>query len=1040
MENQIIEPPSGPENTGPLGQNLGQPPAPENSDPGKKHNFGFYILGTISLILIGLGIYFLGGSGLFKGQLRLQQEEVEAIKECISGIPENIEGNLTAGGFYENWIYNLQIKENCAVEIASSDETKARIFYNKIISATPSADDPLTVTFTTENNLEGAALIWDFGDGTIEETTGETVKSHTYFLPESYPVRVLAKKSFGEKEVSLSAGKTVTVTAENNDTGGGEGKTGNDNQDGGGEGGDGTTGGGDGGGGDGTTDGGGDGGDGTTDGGDGETGGDGTVDGGTGGTSEVNLDFNLLCGDLQGYFIRSMDNHGDFLRDNSGKIIFPMIRIGVDPSYIGCYIEPISHDPKLNFPPEVWDVESYFFDFGDGSVQTNEITAASGPTLSVNRSEGHLYEKDGIYTINVEIRHKSGKIFKKSAVVELRPRIKIEWGGCGRFLDIPSPKLFFSATPLAQCRAKVESAHTYGKSTIKWDFGDGTVFEESRPDPDENKPPYVGKITSGTSHVFPAFGQYEVNITVSDEKGNTATTKHNSNIVQYPPINSIKAEYQIAGIEETNEGKKVTITDISSAIPQWAIEKWSWNWGDGSEPLNYDYKSKPPEIFHLYKFPAEGEGEKIYRPELTVSYGPVQKDSYSSPNDGVVFESTVSGDAEPVGSENPESGAVQNPDTNPEGNPDTNPAAADNGNFFADTFHSTLDGVDNLANPVTLGPGDAVAVMSYDLDSAAENIIKIRFNNKQWELDINQNEFITDNRADTATVKNNPQTEAAASSGGGGGGGGGGVSRGDTGFTRNKNPEKEPVKEQPVSESSDTAPVESETISRSTEEGTPEAANGSITIGDIIGLEQFVCLKAAEEPASFSDISPDNETINLLAAISYGGEAIFQGFSKDGIIIFNSEAFINRAEILKVLMVASCTPYNLPFTGNAFKDVAPKDWHYSFVGSAKEQNIVEGYEDNTYRPGQEVSRMEAIKMLAEISGIDEADDSCEEAPFTDVTSEHWGYRIARNAFCADISAGKMIGDERYLFPDESLTRGEMATLLYNYYVAVIRGN
>ena len=112
-----------------------------------------------------------------------------------------------------------------------------------------------------------------------------------------------------------------------------------------------------------------------------------------------------------------------------------------------------------------------------------------------------------------------------------------------------------------------------------------------------------------------------------------------------------------------------------------------------------------------------------------------------------------------------------------------------------------------------------------------------------------------------------------------------------------------------------------------------------------------------------------------------------------------------------------------------------KEWNSAYIMSARKLKIVEGFKDNTYKPYQDSTRAEAIKMMSIISGIKKAPESCEKQPFVDVDAKHWVSGIARDAFCSGITAGKTIGGKRYLLPDEPITREEMAVLIYNFYVS-----
>lgn len=134
--------------------------------------------------------------------------------------------------------------------------------------------------------------------------------------------------------------------------------------------------------------------------------------------------------------------------------------------------------------------------------------------------------------------------------------------------------------------------------------------------------------------------------------------------------------------------------------------------------------------------------------------------------------------------------------------------------------------------------------------------------------------------------------------------------------------------------------------------------------------------------ADLSDISGHkNET-----AIQYLYDAgIIQGYP-DG--TFQPERTVNRAELLKILIGGKGITPTVEEYNNCFPDVT-NDWFAPFVCYAKEQGWVEGYPDNTFKPGNEVNKVESIKMLIEsqeytIPGV------LTPAPlFDDVSKDDW---------------------------------------------------
>jgi hypothetical protein len=95
---------------------------------------------------------------------------------------------------------------------------------------------------------------------------------------------------------------------------------------------------------------------------------------------------------------------------------------------------------------------------------------------------------------------------------------------------------------------------------------------------------------------------------------------------------------------------------------------------------------------------------------------------------------------------------------------------------------------------------------------------------------------------------------------------------------------------------------------------------------------------------------------------------IVQGYSDE---IFNPNKSINRAEALKVILLAfgitqesideANQNTNLPFS-----DIADTDWFKGYIAYAYKNDILSGYSDNTFKPGNLMTRAEASKIIANI--------------------------------------------------------------------------
>ncbi len=125
---------------------------------------------------------------------------------------------------------------------------------------------------------------------------------------------------------------------------------------------------------------------------------------------------------------------------------------------------------------------------------------------------------------------------------------------------------------------------------------------------------------------------------------------------------------------------------------------------------------------------------------------------------------------------------------------------------------------------------------------------------------------------------------------------------------------------------------------------------------------------------------------------------------------FKPDNTINRAELLKIIIGAKYPVIDNLFSRSCFKDIPSDQWYTKYVCFAKGKNIIEGYPDGTFKPDQSVNYVEALKMLLETYGL---------VP-QKTTPWYQGY--------VDLATSKSIFMQS-IGLDNSLKRGEMAELM-----------
>jgi len=97
-----------------------------------------------------------------------------------------------------------------------------------------------------------------------------------------------------------------------------------------------------------------------------------------------------------------------------------------------------------------------------------------------------------------------------------------------------------------------------------------------------------------------------------------------------------------------------------------------------------------------------------------------------------------------------------------------------------------------------------------------------------------------------------------------------------------------------------------------------------------------------------------------------------------------------RAEIVKIALLANGVEVPESVDEAPFFDTPAGEWYTPYIAKAVNLGIVEGYDDGNFRPGNMVNRAEALKILLLAKGIDlEGYDLSSAASFDDVSEAIW---------------------------------------------------
>ena len=136
---------------------------------------------------------------------------------------------------------------------------------------------------------------------------------------------------------------------------------------------------------------------------------------------------------------------------------------------------------------------------------------------------------------------------------------------------------------------------------------------------------------------------------------------------------------------------------------------------------------------------------------------------------------------------------------------------------------------------------------------------------------------------------------------------------------------------------------------------------------------------------------------------------------------FRPDKNVTRAEFVKMLVNA----LNYGTSGEcSFADVPVNAWHYGYISSAVEKGVVSGISQSEFGPDMNITRQDAAVMVYRaINGGDGTD------MYTSYNDMHEVSDYAYEAVGGLSASGMLTGSDGYFRPKNSITRAEAATLL-----------
>lgn len=180
----------------------------------------------------------------------------------------------------------------------------------------------------------------------------------------------------------------------------------------------------------------------------------------------------------------------------------------------------------------------------------------------------------------------------------------------------------------------------------------------------------------------------------------------------------------------------------------------------------------------------------------------------------------------------------------------------------------------------------------------------------------------------------------------------------------------------------------------------------------------------------FTDVGLDHKYFEAIKTLKV--KEIIGGYEDES---FKPAKKVARVEALKMIFEAVELDSEMTEEGLPFSDVSADQWYVNYVATAYDLQIVNGYPDGSFRPGNNISRVEFVKIMINALEID-VDPMVKEDPYEDVNRLEWYapyVQWAKSKNLLPVEGAK-------LNPGDEISRGEVAEIIYRTLVLIESGN
>jgi len=206
------------------------------------------------------------------------------------------------------------------------------------------------------------------------------------------------------------------------------------------------------------------------------------------------------------------------------------------------------------------------------------------------------------------------------------------------------------------------------------------------------------------------------------------------------------------------------------------------------------------------------------------------------------------------------------------------------------------------------------------------------------------------------------------------------------------------------------------------------AAPEPVVVAPVIE-EKTATVVAVNRPKIFADVGGSSSHYDAIKYVKQ--QSVFGGY-EDG--TFKPQQVISRVEVLKVaLKTANRQLLNTKGT-LSYADIDPKAWYVPYIATAQQNGIAQGYLGGYFKPNQNVTRSEFLKILL-LSAPVSIDPVVSSSPYSDVAVSDWYAVFAQFAKQKNLLPSN--GTE--FKPNEEITRGEVAEIIYRLLLVMKSG-